>query len=67
MPVLKLLESNGATCAVNGLLPPNSTPWMAAVGPFNPCGAKNSRNMSPKIHPVKYGSVNGGPLPDFND
>jgi hypothetical protein len=41
------------------------TPWTGPVERFSRSGAKNFKNMSPKMHPVKIFSEKDGPQPGF--
>jgi len=41
------------------------TPWMGPVERFSRSGAKNFKNMSRKMHPVKIFSEKDGPQQGF--
>jgi hypothetical protein len=41
------------------------TPWTGPVERFSRSGAKNFKNMSPKMHHVKIFSEKDGPRPGF--
>ena len=53
-------------CCANFPISPKSRRWMAAAGPFSPCGVKSSKSMLPKMPPAKQPSAKDDRQRGFN-